>query len=165
MRLALALLVSGVIAAAALPLAKRADAARAPDPAAKAKAAEADRCEPHSWVDWHIAMSRSCLTPAYVCHNMTTGKMLDDPAIRDQIRRALEAGDPQPTARLEALVAQMRARYGCEDEDSAGPDAPALPPGHPPVHGGRQLPPGHPPADDPPALAPPLFEAPQSVTI
>src|SRR5574337_243809 len=33
---------------------------------------QSDRCEPTNWMEWHLAMSRQCLTPSYVCEHMTT---------------------------------------------------------------------------------------------
>jgi hypothetical protein len=92
-------------------------------------------CEPERWVDWHLAMRRECLTPAYVCHNMTSSKLLEDPELAAAYRDALQAGDPAPLASLDALVARMRSQYGCSDEGAAPPATrrPRLPPGHPPV--------------------------------
>jgi hypothetical protein len=104
-------------------------------------------CQPQSWVDWHIAMKQACLTPAYVCENMTTSKMLADPEIRESYRRAFEAGAPEVLAGLDALVSEMRTQFGCADakgEPSAPghPHAePSLPPGHPPIPGRRGSPP------------------------
>ena len=168
-RLTFALLALGTLGVAFVSMARDADAARpaAVVPAASPVAADgAQACEPHNWVDWHIAMRRSCLTPAYVCHNMTSAKLMEDPAVREQFRGALEAGRPEPIAELDALVAHMRSRYGCEgaSADAPGePSSPALPPGHPPLPDRRRLPPGHPIPED--ASPSPLFEAPLSVTI
>lgn len=129
-------------------------------PAVSAWRAEA-RCEPESWADWHVAMKRECLTPAYVCAHMTTAKLFDDPQVGDAYRSAVETGDGATAAHLEALVGRMRAAYGCERpaevHGRAPHRAPRLPPGHPPVG------PGHPeiggaPSD--PAHGP-IFEAPE----
>jgi len=92
-------------------------------------------CRPQNWVDWHVAMRRQCLSPAYVCRNMTTAKMLDDPSVSAGYREALEAGQDALPA-LSDLVGRLRETYGCEPERAAGPrGAPAsrLPPGHPAV--------------------------------
>jgi hypothetical protein len=99
-------------------------------------------CEPQSWIDWHVAMKKECLTPAYVCHNMTASKLLEDPDLAAAYRAALQAGDPAPLAGLDELVGRMRASYGCGDTAPAGREpslhgpARRLPPGHPPVPGG-----------------------------
>lgn len=104
-------------------------------------------CEPQSWADWHLAMKQECLTPAYVCENMTPAKLLDDPQLREAFRRSFEAGEPSPLRGLEALVGQMRAEFGCEGGGAPGshaapPPHPRLPPGHPPIdgHGPRARP-------------------------
>ncbi|HUL58023.1 MAG TPA: zinc ribbon domain-containing protein [Anaeromyxobacteraceae bacterium] len=168
-RLAFVLLALGTMGIAFVSVARDADAARPAAGALVASPVAADAppaCEPHTWVDWHIAMRRACLTPAYVCHNMTSAKLMEDPAVREAFRGALEAGRPEPIAQLDALVAHMRSRFGCDaasDEAPAPPD-PGLPPGHPPVPGRPRLPPGHPPLPDD-APAPPVFEAPITVTI
>jgi hypothetical protein len=119
----------------------------------------AGTCEPQSWVDWHVAMKRACLTPAYVCHNMTSSKLLEDPQLAKEFRAALEAGDPEPLASLDDLVGRMRASYGCGDPQEApraspfqGPAAPRLPPGHPPIGGGPGRAPSLPTFDRRPAL-------------
>jgi hypothetical protein len=98
-------------------------------------------CQPHSWIDWHVAMKQECLTPAYVCHNMTSQKLLDDPELAAAYRDALRAGDPAPLANLDELVGRMRAAYGCPDAaEGPAPRAPRLPPGHPPIQRGPQTP-------------------------
>jgi hypothetical protein len=107
-------------------------------------------CEPVSWADWHLAMRQQCLTPAYVCENMTEARLLEDPELREAYRRAFEAGQPSPLAGLEALVSQMRSSFGCEGARAAPHAAPSpqlrLPPGHPPIDGA--------PAHRPPSRAP-----------
>jgi hypothetical protein len=133
-RFALLGLAVGVISAATVPGLFR-----------RASAGAIGACEPQSWVDWHVAMKRECLTPAYVCHNMTPSKLLEDPQLAKEFRAALEAGDPEPLASLDELVGGMRARYGCGDPGDAPRAAPPrstprLPPGHPPVHGGPRAP-------------------------
>lgn len=98
-------------------------------------------CEPRGWIDWHIAMRQACLTPSYVCHNMTSAKLLEDPALARALRHAFETGDPEPLHDLDALVGQMRARYGCDGALAAPrPAQPRLPPGHPPIGPGEQTP-------------------------
>ncbi len=115
-------------------------AAVAAPPAARALFATG--CRPHNWVDWHVAMRRECLSPAYVCRNMTTAKMLDDPAVAAGYREALQAGhDAWPA--LADVVGQMRQRYGCEPERDAGDPATRAP--------ASRLPPGHPAIDFEPA--------------
>jgi hypothetical protein len=110
----------------------------------------AGSCEPHSWADWHSAIQRSCLTPAYVCRNMTTAKLLADPEVLADYHRALRTGHREALAYLEALVAHLRAAYGCE---GTAPEASPL--------RDPQLPPGHPPL---PAELP-IFEPPPALTI
>jgi hypothetical protein len=113
-------------------------------------------CEPRSWIDWHVAIRKACLTPAYVCENMTSAKMLDDPQLVDELRSALKQGEPAAFEHLDALVAHLRAAYGCESAtgDVSGthpsPASPRLPPGHPPIPEGQRT---------------PLFEAPPALTI
>jgi len=90
------------------------------------------RCEPHSWADWHAAIQRACLTPEYVCRNMTTERLLADPEILADYHRALRTGEREALAYLEALVAHLRAAYGCERSGteatpSLDPRAPAGP--------------------------------------
>jgi hypothetical protein len=115
-------------------------------------------CEPRSWVDWHVAMKSACLTPAYVCENMTAAKMLEDPQLAEAYAGALRAGE---AAELDALVGHLRAAYGCEGAPSTGnvgqgepaPESPRLPPGHPPVGRGPHAPQA------------PIFQAPEVLTI
>ncbi len=112
-------------------------------------------CEPHSWMDWHVAMEQACLTPAYVCENMTSAKLLQDPSVAGELRDAMGAGQAGALEHLDALVGHMRDVYGCEGTSDphgvrrAGPD-PRLPPGHPPI---------------PTTPGSPMFEAPPTVTI
>src|SRR5512140_3821439 len=40
-----------------------------------------DGCQPTNWVEWHTAMRNQCLQAAYVCDNMTTLKLLEDPDV------------------------------------------------------------------------------------
>jgi hypothetical protein len=114
-------------------------------PAARGEG-EPGSCQPRSWVDWHVAMKRECLTPAYVCHNMTPSKLLEDPDLAAAFRDALVAGDPGPLASLDALVARMRSAYGCSDARVRAParpfhgPGPRLPPGHPPIPAEPDLP-------------------------
>lgn len=112
-------------------------------------------CEPHSWGDWHAAIERACVAPAYVCENMTSAKLLQDPEIAGELHDALRAGERGAMQELDALVGHMRDVYGCEGQRTPHGTrgvrpAPALPPGHPPI---------------PSSPAPPLFEAPASITI
>jgi len=97
-------------------------------------------CEPRNWIDWHLAMRRQCLTQAYVCENMTTARMLDDPEIAADYRAALAAGSRDPVSGLDEMVDRMRRSYGCQPEPGARLEAPEMPEGHP-----AALPPGHPP--------------------
>jgi hypothetical protein len=112
-------------------------------PAARSEAEPGGSCQPRSWVDWHLAMKRECLTPAYVCHNMTPSKLLEDPDLAAAFRDALVAGDPGPLASLDRLVSRMRSAYGCSEDPPARPfhgANPRLPPGHPPVPAEPELP-------------------------
>lgn len=112
-------------------------------------------CEPHSWMDWHVAMEQACLTPAYVCENMTSAKLLQDPDVAGELDEALQAGRAGAREHLDALIGHMREVYGCEGAGDphglrrAGPE-PRLPPGHPPI---------------PSAPGSPMFEAAPTVTI
>jgi hypothetical protein len=126
-------LLLGVVAAIAIP-------------AARGGGEAPTSCEPRSWVDWHVAIERECLTPAYVCHNMTSSKLLEDPEVARTFREALVAGDPRPLVSLDALVGRMRSAYGCSDarvREPARPfhgQDPRLPPGHPPIPAEPELP-------------------------
>jgi hypothetical protein len=71
----------------------------------------AERCQPTNLTEWHAAMRRQCLTAGYVCENMTTRKMLEDPEIATAIR-----GDSHGLA---DLVGRMRESYGCSPEPLA----------------------------------------------
>jgi hypothetical protein len=149
---------------------------------ALARFRSSDGCEPRTWLDWHVAIKQACLTPAYVCENMTSAKLLADPDVLASYRRALEAGEAGAIGHLDALVDHLRGAYGCDGaaEGAPGPvpAAPRLPPGHPPIpgHGSSAVPfpghppirggapfPGHPPVGGRPAA--PMFEAPGVVTI
>jgi len=97
-------------------------------------------CEPGNWIDWHLAMRRQCLTQSYVCENMTTARMLEDPDVAAAYRGALAAGSRDPVPGLVEMVDRMRLSYGCEPERGTRVEAPEMPEGHP-----AALPPGHPP--------------------
>ncbi len=73
-------------------------------------------CEPESWVDWHLAMRQQCLTPQYVCRNMTTAKMLRDPELAAAYRQGLADGISDPVPMLSEMVDRMRRSYGCDPE-------------------------------------------------
>jgi len=112
-------------------------------PAARSEAEPSGSCQPRSWVDWHVAMKRECLTPAYVCHNMTPGKLLEDPELAAAFRDALVAGDPGPLASLDRLVSRMRSAYGCSDDPPPPPQHrpdPPRPPRPPPRPAEPELP-------------------------
>lgn len=110
-------------------------------------------CEPTGWVEWHVAMKRACVTPAYVCEHMTSAKLLEDPEVAESYRSALVGGDRAALSHLDALVGQLRASYGCEPAASraAPPAHPRLPPGHPPIGGGAPGPSSS-PLFEPPAV-------------
>jgi hypothetical protein len=117
----------------------------------------ASSCEPHSWTDWHVAVQRACVTPAYVCENMTSAKLLQDPEITGELRDALGAGQAQGSAMddLDAVVGHLRDVYGCEGAGAphgvrGAPPEPVLPPGHPPI---------------PSSPRSPMFEGPPTLTI
>lgn len=115
-------------------------------------------CEPHSWTDWHVAIEQACLTPTYVCENMTSAKLLQDPALAGELQESTGAGRPGARAHLDALVGHLREVYGCEGAQGAGDPhglrragpEPRLPPGHPPI---------------PSAPGSPMFDGPPTVTI
>jgi hypothetical protein len=114
----------------------------------------ASGCEPHSWTDWHIAMQRSCVTAAYVCENMTSAKLLQDPEIVGGLRDAL-GGGLGAIEDLDALVGHMREVYGCEGATD--------PSGTQRIHPDPRLPPGHPPIPSSPRSL--MFDAPPTITI
>jgi hypothetical protein len=147
------------------------------------RSVRADGCEPRRWVDWHVAVRRNCLSPDYVCRNMTSAHMLSDPEVAAGYRGALAAGR-DASLDLSDMVERMRESFGCSPDpgESAGPPshlrlpeghppiADQLPPGHPPIDGrlppghppvGARLPPGHPPIDD----LSPSFEPPSSIDL
>ncbi len=86
-------------------------------------------CEPSNWLEWHAAMQKQCLQPAYVCDNMTTGKLMQDPDVARSFHS--DAGE---TSYLSELVGRMRSHYGCAPEQRerfhSGP-APLRAPGFP----------------------------------
>jgi len=143
----------------------------------------ATSCEPQGWVGWHAAMRQSCLTPEYVCANMTPAKLLSDPETADAYQAAISAGDRPALAQVYALVAHLRAAYGCGELSGSADATPAapglqLPPGHPPIPQAEpQLPPGHPPIPSghppipsghppiPSGPPTPIFQAPDVLTI
>jgi len=88
-----------------------------------------------------------------VCALMTPARMLENPGLAQEYAEALRSGEASELARVEAILRHIRAVHGCEGE-VALPAAPTLPPGHPPIDGGRRT----------PARAP-SFEAPGIVTI
>jgi hypothetical protein len=103
-----------------------------------------------------------------VCRHMTPARMLENPALAEEWAQALRSAHPDAVARLRALFSEIRAAHGCPGGlamPSPGPEAGALPPGHPPVPG-HGLPPGHPPIPSSPSSPrAPLFEAPALLTI
>lgn len=116
------------------------------------RSARGAACEPHGWMAWHAAMERACLTPAYVCENMTSAKLMEDPEVASEVKRALQAGEQGTLAHLEALVGHMRDAYGCDGAaapDRAEEQQPTrLPPGPPPIPSTPQSP----RFDDPPPV-------------
>ncbi len=65
-------------------------------------------CHPSNWLEWHAAMRDQCLKPAYVCENMTTWKLLQDPDVAHSFVHG--------QTRLGEMVGRMRRAYGCEPE-------------------------------------------------
>jgi len=100
-----------------------------------------------------------------VCREMTSAKMLDHPALAQEWADALRSAQPSQIARIQAMIAEIRAAHGCGREavPALAQEPGLLPPGHPPIPGAGSLPPGHPPLGAPPHM--PLFEAPAIVTI
>jgi hypothetical protein len=92
-----------------------------------------------------------------VCALMTPARMLENPDLASEYAQALRSGDADEVARVRAKLREIRAVHGCEG-DVALPsrvpegDAPALPPGHPPV-GDRAGP------------SWPMFDAPRTLSI
>jgi hypothetical protein len=124
-----AALILGLVSAAAL--------------AGLARAPAAQGCEPRTWRDWHVAVKRECVAPAYVCHNLTSSRLLDDPEVAGAYEDALASNDRQQIQEMDRLVGQLRAAYGCAPSPgrlpAASPHGPGLllPPGHPSVGGDR----------------------------
>ena len=79
-------------------------------------------CEPRGWIDWHLAMGQQCLTSRYVCDNMTTPHLLEDPELAAAYRAGVAAGAPEPIPMLSEMVDRMRRSYGCKPE-AAAPDS------------------------------------------
>ncbi|MGC3997765.1 MAG: response regulator [Anaeromyxobacter sp.] len=86
-------------------------------------------CEPRTLSDWRTAVHQACVTPDYVCRNLTAPKLLSDPELLARYHAALLEGQGDAALELEALVAHVRAAYGCAAPSRA---ARRLPPGHPP---------------------------------
>ncbi len=82
-------------------------------------------CEPRDWVEWHLAMSRRCLDPAYVCEHMTASRLP-------------ESGETAGRW-LTEMVERMRESYGCGPDSSPRAAPRALPFGHPPIPGTPSL--------------------------
>lgn len=112
-------------------------------------------CEPHTWTDWNRAMQRACVSASYVCENMTSAKLLQDPALAGELGEALRSGRSYARDHLDALVGHMREVYGCDgvgEPLSPGSMGPSL-----------RLPPGHPPIPSTPMS--PTFDGPETTTI
>jgi hypothetical protein len=91
-------------------------------------------CQPASWSEWHAALERQCLRPAYVCEHMTTRGLLADP----ELERAIRGAPSDHLGHLAEMVDRMRHAYGCAPEAGAA------------VHDlGPIVPPAFPPRDDP----------------
>ncbi len=95
-----------------------------------------------------------------VCRHITAARMLEEPALAEQWAEAVRSAEPEAIARVQALIADLRAVHGCAREPTM--PAPRLPPGHPPIPAPGVLPPGHPPI---PSSQVPLFEPPAVLTI
>jgi hypothetical protein len=103
-----------------------------------------------------------------LCQHMTPAKILEHPALAHEWAQALRSAQPDELARIQAILAEIRAAHGCKGEIAmpsppTPPPRSVLPPGHPPIPADRQLPRGHPPIPSGPLT--PLFEAPTVYTI
>lgn len=94
-------------------------------------------CQPSRWTEWHSAMQQRCLQPSYVCENMTTPRLLEDP----DVARAFHEAPTDHVGHLSDMVGKMRQAYGCSPEAGASfhalpapspHDAPVVPPAFPP---------------------------------
>jgi hypothetical protein len=104
-------------------------------------------------VGWPATRDRSAT--AGLCDVMTPARMLEDPGLAHDFAQALRSGDATEVARVRSLFERIRAAHGCDGEvalPTRAPDAPSLPPGHPPVDGRR-------------TPRPQLFEAPATLSI
>jgi hypothetical protein len=109
------------------------------------RGAPGGRCEPQTWKDWHVAVKAQCVTRTYVCHNMTSSRLLQDPRVAGAYEDALASNDRARIAEMDILIGQIRTAYGC----GGAPD------GLPNVAPSRALPRGHPPIPRGPARAEP----------
>src|SRR6266498_3130749 len=101
-----------------------------------------------------------------LCEHMTPAKMLEHPALAYEWAQALRSAQPDEIARVQAMLAEIRAAHGCKGEFAMPAPAPrgsALPRGHPPIREERELPAGHPPIPSSPNA--PIFEPPAVYTI
>ncbi len=72
------------------------------------------RCEPSSWREWHVALRRQCLEPAYVCENMKKDALVHDPDLLSY--GAGGHGLPAGPDAVAELVRRMRQSFGCGPE-------------------------------------------------
>ncbi len=109
-------------------------------------------------VAWPAA--RGVPAEAGVCDLMTPARMLENPRLAAEYAAALRSGEAGEVARVEALLAEIRAAHGCSG-DVALPASPHVEP---------RLPHGHPSIDEVPGMLrgtprTPIFEAPATLTI
>jgi hypothetical protein len=106
------------------------------------------------------AAGRGGKSEAGVCALMTAEKLLENPGIAREYDEAVRSGDGDELGRVARMLRDIRAAHGCGGEVvlPAAPRAePALPPGHPPVHGHS--------LDEQGSRPVPLFGSPGAVTI
>jgi hypothetical protein len=108
---------------------------------------------------WPITRGADADAAAGVCTLMTRSRMLEHPALAHELAEALRSGDADELGRVEDMLREIRSAHGCEGDVATPAERvrPALPPGHPPIHG--------PFIDHDRTPEAPLFEAPGTVTI
>jgi len=100
---------------------------------------EAGACEPTTWMDWHRAVKSQCVTRAYVCHNMTAPRLLQDPRVAEAYEDAIASNDRARIVEMDLLIGKIRSAYGCGGTHRGSPPGQApggLPGGHPPLRPG-----------------------------
>jgi hypothetical protein len=90
-------------------------------------------------VVWPVSRADGDETPG-VCEQMTVQNLLTNPGLASEYDHAVQSGNAEELARVKALFDHIRAAHGCGGEVAlpAAPQAPRLPPGHPPIGPGER---------------------------